>query len=83
MFRQQVISVAGNHEYYGARLGMLAELQKLAWEHAGVNYLDGRAIALEEVRFLGCTLWSGFHLYCADKAEACMNIAKRSVTTIS
>ncbi|MRD73590.1 hypothetical protein GH865_10050 [Rhodocyclus tenuis] len=58
---------------------MLAEFQKPVWERAGVNFLERRAISLEGVRFLGCTLWSGFDLYGADKADAYMNVAKRRI----
>lgn len=78
-FRQPVIYVAGNHEYYDAHLGMLAELQKPAWEHSGLHFLERRSIEVDGVRFLGCTLWSGFDLYGADKAEAYMDIAKRGI----
>jgi predicted phosphodiesterase len=39
-FQQPVIFVAGNHEYYDAHLGMLAELQKLTWEQAGIYFLE-------------------------------------------
>lgn len=78
-FRQPVLYVAGNHEYYDAHLGMLAELQKPAWEHAGVYFLEKRSVELNSVRFLGCTLWSGFDLYGADKAEAYMAVAKRGI----
>ena len=75
-FQQPVVYVAGNHEYYDANLGLLAELQKPAWEQAGVYFLERRTFELARVRFLGCTLWSGFDLHGADKADAYMTIAK-------
>lgn len=78
-FQQPIIYVAGNHEYYGAHLGMLAELQKPAWEQAGTYFLEKRSIELNGVRFLGCTLWSGFDLHGPDKAEAYMAVAKRGI----
>lgn len=78
-FQQPVLYVAGNHEYYEAHLGMLAELQKPAWEHSGTYFLEKRTFELNGVRFLGCTLWSGFDLYGADKAEAYMAVAKRNI----
>lgn len=78
-FQQPVIYVAGNHEYYEAHLGMLAELQKPAWEQSGVFFLERSAFEINGVRFLGCTLWSGFDLYGADKADAYMAVAKRSI----
>ena len=78
-FQQPVIYVAGNHEYYEAHLGMLAELQKPVKEHPGVFFLDRHTCELNGVRFLGCTLWSAFDLYGANKADAYMAVAKRSI----
>lgn len=75
----QVVYVAGNHEYYEAHLGMLSELQKPIWEQLGVHFLEKRTLELAGVRILGCTLWSGFDLFGADKASAYMSIAKRSI----
>ena len=76
VFQQPVIYVAGNHEYYDAQLGMLAEMQKPEWEHADVHFLERRTFELAGVRFLGCTLWSGFDLHGTAKADAYMTIAR-------
>lgn len=59
-FSRPVVYVAGNHEYYGAHLGMLKELRRAADEN--VHFLERDALILDGVRFLGCTLWSGFEL---------------------
>ena len=74
-----ILYVAGNHEYYDAHLGLLNEMQKPAWAHSGVTFLERRCIELSGVRFLGCTLWSGFDLHGADKAEAYMAVARRDI----
>lgn len=76
-FPQPVVYVAGNHEYYDAQLGLLAEMQKPVWEHAGVHFLERRTIELAGVRFLGCTLWSGFDLF--GEIETNMDVAKRGI----
>lgn len=83
-FRQAPVSpvivyVAGNHEYYDAHLGLLAELQKPVWAQAGVHFLERRALDLPGLRVLGCTLWSAFDLHGAGNAEAAMNIAQDSI----
>ena len=65
-----IVYVAGNHEYYGAQLGLLSELRKPSWKQMGVNFLDRQSYELDGVRFLGCTLWSSFSHYGADKVEA-------------
>ena len=78
-FSPTILYVAGNHEYYDAHLGLLNEMQKPIWEHSGVCFLERRCIELSGVRFLGCTLWSGFDLYGIDKADAYMSIARRNI----
>lgn len=78
-FQQPVIYVAGNHEYYDAHLGLLDEMQKPVWEHSGLHFLERRSLELGGVRFLGCSLWSGFDLHGADKADAYMDVAKRGI----
>lgn len=87
-FQQPVVYVAGNHEYYDAHLGLLDEMKKPAWEHSGVHFLERRSLELDgtaavlatqRVRFLGCTLWSGFDLHGSDKAEAYMDVARRGI----
>lgn len=75
----EILYVAGNHEYYDAHLGMLDELQNPRWERMGVNFLEKRTYEWPGVRILGCTLWSAFDLYGADKASAYMNVAKNGI----
>ena len=76
-----VVYVAGNHEYYGAHLGLLDDLRRTA-RRLGIHFLERETMILEnhKVRILGCTLWSGFNLYgaCAPQAAA-MVAARRSI----
>jgi len=75
----KIFYIAGNHEYYDAHLGLLTELRKPTWEHAGVRFLEKDTVELSGVRILGCTLWSAFDLYGAGNIEIYMNEAKRSI----
>ena len=75
----EILYVAGNHEYYDAQLGLLGELQNPRWERLGVHFQEKRTYEWPGVRILGCTLWSAFDLYGADKASAYMNVAKNSI----
>lgn len=77
--KPRLLYVAGNHEYYDAHLGMLAELQKPSWESAGVTFLEKRAVEIDGVRFLGCTLWSDFSLYGHKRQGAYMEAAQRGI----
>jgi len=76
-----VVYVAGNHEYYGAHLGLLDELRRLS-RLLGIRFLERDTAIFENhgVRILGCTLWSGFslHGYGAQQVLA-MATARRSI----
>lgn len=57
-----VVYVAGNHEYYGAAIPKLtAELQDLA-RGSQVHFLENDEFIFQDVRFLGCTLWTDFSI---------------------
>ena len=64
-----VIYVAGNHEFYGQSLDRhIATLRKRA-DGTNVHVLENECVQIGHVRFLGCTLWSGFDLH-GDGADA-------------
>ncbi len=57
-----VVYVAGNHEYYGAAIPKLTtELQDLA-RGSQVHFLENDSFIFQNVRFLGCTLWTDFEI---------------------
>lgn len=62
-FKQPVIYVPGNHEFYGGSLeGTLHELKTLT-QGSHIHVLDNESITLHGIRFLGSTLWSTFNLF--------------------
>jgi predicted phosphodiesterase len=62
-FRQPVLYVPGNHEFYGGSFAStLAQLREYA-QGTNVHILDNDECVLDGVRFLGTTLWSDFNLY--------------------
>lgn len=73
-----VVYVSGNHEYYRSDLGLLRKLQATSKE-LGVHFLEQQEWVLGDVRFLGCTLWSGFDLYGAEQADLYMAIVGTSI----
>ena len=61
-----LIYVPGNHEFYGGEMeATLQQLRRVAAAH-DIALLDGDAIAIGGVRFLGATLWTDFALYGGD-----------------
>lgn len=74
-----VIYICGNHELYDSDLTLFAKMRKPKWESAGIHFLENRAIEFHGVRFLGCTLWSGFDLYGVDLGVKAMLQAKQLI----
>jgi predicted phosphodiesterase len=61
-FREPVIYLAGNHEYYEGEFGAVQKALLAAARRCSVDLLDcGEAVA-GGVRFLGCTLWTDYSL---------------------
>ncbi len=57
-----VVYVAGNHEFYGSEYLAQKRLIAKESERWGIHALDARAVVIDGVRFLGCTLWTDFEL---------------------
>ena len=57
-----VLYVPGNHEFYGSSLPEAKDELRRLCEGTPVHLLDGAAVVLQGVRFLGTTLWTDFRL---------------------
>lgn len=76
-----VLYVHGNHEGYGHQLEQMQEDIRAACASANaqgarIHLLDGDAVELNGVRFLGATLWTDFLLFGADRFEEALNAAQ-------
>jgi Icc-related predicted phosphoesterase len=59
-FKQPVIYVAGNHEFWGGDLfGVYDDLRNACQQH-GIHFLEQDQVTIEDVTFYGCTLWTDF-----------------------
>lgn len=66
-----VIFVAGNHEYYQSSIQeSIKAARALGDRHSHVHFLENDAVDLDDVRFVGGTLWTDFHLLGGDPALA-------------
>lgn len=77
---KHIVFVAGNHEYYGTRI----DKGKLAMRDTPENmhFLDDDMVTIDNVVFLGGTLWTDYQLYGRDvfdmlRAESYMNDHRR------
>jgi len=74
-----VLYIAGNHEYYGHGVpGLIEELRRAA-AGSSVQVLEENEVALDGVRFLGCTLWSDFGFDGPERRAEAMRVCERVV----
>lgn len=57
-----VLYIAGNHEFYGERIGRLHEKLRDAAKDSNVVILENETYELNGYRFFGATLWTDFAL---------------------
>jgi len=73
-----VITVAGNHEFYGQEYNkFMAGCREYVTDMTSVYFLENDVVNLDGVRFVGCTLWSDFRA--AKDVAFAMQLAKTSI----
>jgi len=71
-----IVMVAGNHEFYEKHWFSHVDDMREAANKYDIDFLEADGIDLAGVRFLGCSLWTDFELFGADKKEIAMRVAK-------
>jgi Icc-related predicted phosphoesterase len=71
----KVLFVAGNHEFYGGHFyDTLKKLKKnFPAKENKIAFLDNQMVTIDDVNFLGCTLWTDFN----KKDPICIESARR------
>lgn len=74
-----IIYVAGNHEFY--RQNLMENYTKIAEsaKRNRVHFLQNSFVEIDDVLFVGGTLWTDFCLYGEDKQFAAMSAAKQGI----
>jgi predicted phosphohydrolase len=73
-----VIYVLGNHEFYNHSIPDLIQALKREAKGSNVHVLENNACIINNFVFLGCSLWTNFHLW-PDAHEA-MSLADREMS---
>lgn len=75
-----VLYLLGNHEFYGHHFDHLIAEARSACVDSNVQLLENDSVVMDGIRFLGCTLWTDFHLLgearrdeALEEAGLCMN----------
>ena len=76
-----VVMVAGNHEFYGGDFDQTLVEMRQAAVGSNVHVLENDSLILDDVRFLGCTLWTDFQLNGeGEPMHMALEAAQRSIT---
>jgi len=79
-----ILYVAGNHEYYTHHLpSLLKEFRALSAQTPHFYFLENARFITENVRFLGCTLWTDFLLFGPEKKEISGRAAEKNLADFS
>lgn len=75
-----VLYIAGNHEYYGRSITSLdKELLDFSKSNSNIFFLQNSTFIKDNVRFIGCTLWSDFQLFGPELTIACRDKSQSSI----
>jgi Icc-related predicted phosphoesterase len=74
-----VIFTPGNHEFYGTLHDHALQRGKQAATFADIKLLDGDAVTIGDVRFIGATLWTDYLLFGEPYRWACMQAARQGL----
>ncbi len=58
-----VLYILGNHEYYGKAYPKLIKDLKEKTQGSNIHILENDTFSLNDINFLGCTLWTDFDLF--------------------
>jgi len=74
-----LIYVCGNHEFYDHHwTELLQEMEHVA-KRLDIHFLENRAIDIDGVRFLGCTLWTDFRFFRYQSVTSAMRACERGL----
>lgn len=76
---QEIVYVAGNHEFYGHRWDDLIGKMRSEGLKNGVHFLEDSEVTLHGFRFLGSTMWTDFKLYGEENKAMAMLMAKQQI----
>lgn len=75
-----IIYVLGNHEYEGRRFNeVIEQYREVLKPFENVHLLDNESVIIDNIKFIGSTLWTNFELKGLEQKKESMKWAKQSV----
>ena len=62
-FSQEIIYVLGNHEFYNTEIHACREHLQIVAKKLGIHLLDNESTIINNVEFIGTTLWTDYDLH--------------------
>jgi predicted MPP superfamily phosphohydrolase len=76
-----ILYVLGNHEFEGRRFDQTFEkMEKILRPFENVKLLYNESVIIDDIKFIGSTLWTNFESGGVDKKEENMKWAKQNVS---
>lgn len=76
-----IIYVAGNHEFYHAELNDVRQkINAFCHPYKRLHYLENNEVMINNVRFLGATLWTDFNLTLPEEQTTTLRMSELSLT---
>lgn len=86
---QQLLQVAGNHEFFGGCWQTVLGEMRRAADRLDIVFLENDAVVIDGVQFLGATMWTDFELFAVPgrplqmPAEAAKPLMQRRIIDFS
>ena len=77
--QQEIVYVAGNHEFYNHDMEEERAYMAAVSEQLGIHFLDNSSAVIDGVRFLGATLWTDFRLFGYGDEWFCLQAGQRGL----
>ena len=78
---RHILYVPGNHEFYGTDIDRARSQLAEGCYSLGIALLDSDAIVIDDVHFIGATLWTDFLLDCiAHEPGAYLVLARKQIS---
>jgi len=76
---QEILVVAGNHEFWGSVWAKEVEDGRSVAEKLRIRFMEDQVVMLDRLRVLGCTLWTSYDAYGDSLRPAAMRSAREEM----
>jgi Icc-related predicted phosphoesterase len=76
-FKSRIVYVPGNHEFYGFDFEATRDRMRSVANLLSIDLLDPGTVEIDDVTFIGATLWTDFNLF--ENPEREMSIAQKGL----